>query len=309
MSILSRLIPHRYSITSTSEDPRLGQTIGGLDQLDAADVVIFGIPTDEGILRNGGRTGAAQAPNKIRQQLAKLTPFAGPLHRRQIGDLRIVDLGNVMDDELELMHGIAQEITSKLIAKNKFVIALGGGHDVTYPLVKGFADRYRNVSLINVDAHLDVRPKKNGQHHSGSSFRLLIEEHVIQKMIEFGIHPHAVASNHVYWLNTHASIRYYDEIADARQEFVAAMHKLGGANYISFDVDAIQAGDAPGVSAPAPYGFSGFDAMRMCYEAGKAESVKMIDFVEVSPPHDVDDRTSRLVARMIASTMLGFANR
>jgi formimidoylglutamase len=308
MSILSRLTPYSYSVASTPEDPRLGQLIGGLDRLEEADIVIFGVPTDEGIRINGGRVGAAQAPDRIRQQLAKLTPFAGPSHRRQISDLKIVDLGNVMEDELPLMHDIAQEITSKLVSKNKFVIALGGGHDVTYPLVKGFAERYKNVSLVNVDAHLDVRPKKNGRHHSGSSFRLLLEEHIVQHIIEFGIHPHVIASNHVYWLKPYGNISYYDDIIDARREFVSAMQKLG-ASYVSFDIDAIRASDAPGVSAPAPYGFSSQEAMQMCFEAGKFENVRMIDLVEVSPPHDVDDRTSRLVARMIANAMLGFANR
>lgn len=308
MSILSRLTPYSYSLTSTPEDPRLSQLIGGLNRLDEAEIVILGIPTDEGIQRNGGRVGASQAPNKIREHLAKLTPFAGPTHKRQLSDLRIVDIGNVADDELEVMHEIAQEVVSKLIAQGKFVIALGGGHDVTYPLVKGFADRYKNVSLINVDAHLDVRPKKNGQHHSGSSFRLLLEEHVIQKMIEFGIQPHVIAINHVHWLRPYASIRYFDEIRDARKEFVESMQKIG-ANYVSFDIDAIRASDAPGVSAPAPIGFSALDAMHMAYEAGKHSGVKMVDLVEVSPKHDVDDRTSRLVARMIANVMLGIADR
>jgi formiminoglutamase len=309
MSILSRLIPYNYSIAPSNDDPRLGQLISGIDKLDQADVVIFGVPTDEGIRRNGGRPGALQAPNKIRQHLSKLTPYAGPAYKRQISDLKIVDLGNVMDDELALMHDVAQEVTTKLIAQNKFVIALGGGHDVTYPLVKGFGERYKNVSLVNVDAHLDVRPKKNGQHHSGSSFRLLLEEHVVGKMVQFGIHHHVIAINHVYWLKPYASIRYYEEIKDVRQEFISALKEHGGANYVSFDIDAIRASDAPGVSAPAPYGFSGIEAVRMAYEAGKQQSVKMMDLVEVSPPHDVDDRTSRLVASMIANAMVGFANR
>jgi formiminoglutamase len=309
MSILSRLIPYNYSIAPSNDDPRLGQLISGIDKLDQADVVIFGVPTDEGIRRNGGRPGALQAPNKIRQHLSKLTPYAGPSYRRQVSDLKIVDLGNVMDDELALMHDVAQEVTTKLIAQNKFVIALGGGHDVTYPLVKGFGERYKNVSLVNVDAHLDVRPKKNGQHHSGSSFRLLLEEHVVGKMVQFGIHHHVIAINHVYWLKLYAIIKYYEEIKDVRQEFISALKEHGGANYVSFDIDAIRASDAPGVSAPAPYGFSGIEAVRMAYEAGKQQSVKMMDLVEVSPPHDVDDRTSRLVASMIANAMVGFANR
>lgn len=312
MPILSRLSPYKYSITTSSDDPRLGQLIGGLDRLDAADIVIFGVPTDEGIRRNGGRPGAAEAPDKIREYLAKLTPFAGPSHKKQLSDLRIVDLGNVPGGELEDMHELARAITSALIDKGKFVIALGGGHDVTYPLVKGYSVANPSPSLVNIDAHLDVRPRKEGKHHSGSSFRLLIEEGHIEgsQFTEFGIQPNAIAESHYNWLiSQSASVRFFNDLFNPVKDFASLLASQGEHCYVSFDVDAIHAGAAPGVSAPAPVGLSADDALKMCYAAGSSTKVGMIDFVEVSPKYDVDDRTSRLVARMIAQTMLGFANR
>ncbi|HET6513377.1 MAG TPA: formimidoylglutamase [Candidatus Kapabacteria bacterium] len=312
MTLLSRLTPYRYSITSSPEDPRLGQLIGGLDQLDAADIIIFGIPTDEGIRRNGGRIGASQAPDKIREYLAKLTPFAGPGHKRQLDELRIVDLGNVPTGELEDMHELARTITSELIDRGKFVIALGGGHDVSYPLVKGYALSRPSPSLINIDAHLDVRPKKEGKHHSGSSFRLLIEEGHIEgsQFTEFGIQPHAAAREHYEWLIAQSSqVRFFHELDDASREFSSWLDAQGESCYVTFDIDAIAAADAPGISAPAPTGFTAAQALELCYEAGNSSKVGMIDLVEVSPPHDIDDRTSRLVARMIANVIQGFGDR
>ncbi len=312
MSILTRLIPHQYSIASSNDDPRLGQLIGGLDQLDQADVVIFGVPTDEGILRNGGRIGAARAPDKIRDHLAKLTPFAGPSHNKQLDQIKIVDLGNVPAGELEDMHELARAITSELIEQGKFVIALGGGHDVTYPLVKGYALANPSPSLINIDAHLDVRPRNDGKHHSGSSFRLLIEEgHVEGKnFTEFGIQPNVIAQGHYDWLIAQGSaVKFFGDLSNGSRAFSAWLDAQREHCYVSFDVDAIRSSDAPGVSAPAAIGFTAAEAMGMCFQAGNSSKVGMIDFVEVSPKNDIDDRTSRLVARMIANVMLGVANR
>jgi formiminoglutamase len=312
MNALTHFEPYKYSVTTSSDDPRLGRLISGIDQLGDADIVIIGIPTDEGIRRNGGRVGAAQAPNKIREYLAKLTPFVSPSHEQELSSLRIVDLGNVQGETLETMHVNAVAIVTQLVSSGKFVIALGGGHDITYPLVKGYATSRPSPALINIDAHLDVRSKKEGKHHSGSSFRLLIEEGTIDasNFTEFGIQSYSFAQQHVEWLEEQGGqIHFFEEIEDPFAEFWNTLATGPDNFYVSFDVDAIESSAAPGVSAPSPIGFTAQEAMDICYVAGNSSKVGMIDFVEVSPPHDRDDRTSRLVARMIANAMLGFANR
>lgn len=312
MDVLFYLTPYSHSVTALPEDPRLGQLIAGTDALADADVVIFGVPTDEGIRRNGGRIGASLAPDKIRSYLAKLTPFASPQHKKQLENISIVDLGNVAGKTLEEMHDVAMGLTELLIEEKKFVIALGGGHDITYPLVKGYATARPSPALINIDAHLDVRPLKDGHHHSGSSFRLLIEESHIDGLdfTEFGIQPNVIAREHYEWLMSKRSmVRFFDELSDPIQDFNQWLNTQAENCYVTFDVDAIKSSDAPGVSAPAAIGFSSEQAMAMCFAAGNSSKVGMMDFVEVSPPHDPDDRTSRLVARMTVNAMLGFANR
>src|ERR1700677_5110930 len=137
--------PNYSSINSSPDDTRLAQIIGNESALASADVVIVGIPTDEGIRRNGGRIGASEAPNAIREWLGKLTPYAGPHFNKHLNDLHIVDLGDVPSSDLETMHEAASIIAKEMIAAGKIVIALGGGHDVTYSLVQGFG-RAQHVS-------------------------------------------------------------------------------------------------------------------------------------------------------------------
>src|SRR6185503_8203649 len=151
--------PSKPSAMSNSQDLRLGDLIEAASEenLARADVIFFGVPTDEGIIRNGGRPGAAQAPDEIRKYLAKLTPFNGAF---SAGALTIVDAGNVQGRTLEEIHQHAREFTTTLAAAGKTIVVFGGGHDVTYPLASGFRDgTTEELNLINVDAHLDVRPK------------------------------------------------------------------------------------------------------------------------------------------------------
>jgi formiminoglutamase len=315
------LSPPKYpEVQTASDDPRLAQIISTDPvDLDIADVVIFGIPTDEGIRRNGGRIGAREAPNAIRQYLAKHTPYAGPQFKHHVDNLRIVDIGDVVAGELEAMHDAASNIAKQLIADGKIVIAMGGGHDVTYPLAKGFANANAEFGVINIDAHLDVRPKKNGQHHSGSSFRLLLEEGIVKgrQFAEIGIQSFAVSREHFEWLLQQGSrILMFEDATTAHLpnafeecEFAVTHGDPDFPVYLSFDMDCVRASDAPGVSAPAPIGFLAEEVYELAAAAGLSKSVRMLDIVEVSPPHDVDGKTSRLAARMITAFLAGVANR
>ena len=315
--------PHYPPTNSAPDDPRLAQYIQPASEsiLDDASIVIFGVPTDEGIRRNGGRIGASKAPAAIREWLGKLTTYAGPQFKHHLNDLRIADLGDVTGNDLEAIHEAATTISKELIGLGKIVIALGGGHDITYPSVKGFQQAIgsNDFGLINIDAHLDVRPKKDGQHHSGSSFRLLIEEGIVnpRRFSEIGIQSFVTAQSHFNWLLEQGTrILTFEDATTAHLpnafeecEFATTLGDPEIPIYLSFDMDCVRASDAPGVSAPAPIGFLAEEAYELAAAAGLSKHVRMLDLVEVSPPYDLDGRTSRLAARMIACFLAGVANR
>lgn len=318
---LTHLTPAHYTTTSAEDDPRLGNLIKDSSGLPNADIVIFGVPTNDGIARNGGRIGAAEAPQKIREFLAKLTPFGGAAFKDHLNSLSIVDLGDVSGATLEEMHDRARSLVYELMLLGKSVVALGGGHDVTYPLASGFSLAYRDkqVGLVNIDAHLDVRPKKNGQHHSGSSFRLLLEENIIngQNFCEIGIQSFAAAKSHWDWVVQQGAmvLTFEDTTTDGLTHafesalFHVTKSDLSNPVYLSFDIDSVRSSDAPGCSAPSPFGYLAEEAYELAVAAGLSQSVRMLDIVEMNPRFDQDDRTARLCARMIAGYMIGIANR
>jgi formimidoylglutamase len=299
---------------SNLPDPRIGDIILPYSEknFELADVILIGVPTDEGIKRNGGRIGAAQAPDEIRKQLAKLTPDSS---NGSITKIKITDFGNVTGNSLEEIHSKAKDAVSNFIKEDKIVIALGGGHDITYPLASGFHQGIgtKDFSLVNIDAHLDVREKKNGLHHSGSSFRLLIEENILpgKNFTEFGIQQFSFANSHLQWIKDQsAAVVFHDDLygKHVSLEFGGLLSKELY-TYISFDIDSIRSGDAPGSSAPSPVGFRAEDALHICYHAGLHPTTRMLDIAEVNPLFDLDQRTTKLAARMIASFLLGITCR
>src|SRR5438094_2054025 len=80
-------------------DPRLGETVrSDTGDYESAELVILGCPQDEGVRRNGGRTGAAAAPNAIREQFYKLTTLNIKKRVFDLGDIR---LGATLEDTHE----------------------------------------------------------------------------------------------------------------------------------------------------------------------------------------------------------------
>ncbi len=297
-------------------DPCLGELIRtDCSQVSAGDIIIVGIPTDEGVKRNGGRIGAAQAPDSIRTYLRKLTPIAPFETEITVESLRIFDHGNTTGSSLEDIHSTAKETIRSYTSKGCFVLSLGGGHDITYPAASGVSAAIgKPLGMINIDAHLDVREKKNGLHHSGSSFRLLIEDRVIPpgQFTEFGIQPFAAAKEHINWAKEQGSNIIFFNLLQANQLleiFQELLSSYSSPFYLSFDIDSIRSSDAPGCSAPSPIGFTSEEAMLLCYLAGRHPLLSGFDIVEVNPLFDPDARTARLAARMMGALFAGIASR
>jgi formiminoglutamase len=301
----------------TNSDPRFADIITTFDPNTESlyDVVIFGIPSDEGIRRNGGRIGASHAPNAIRTYLHRLTPYSGT---RSAISLRIADAGDACGSTLEEMDQDAVQKIEHIITTTQTLIILGGGHDITLPGAIGMSSVYSQspFALINIDAHLDVRPKKDGLHHSGSSFRLLIESGIVRgkDLIEFGIQDHSFSAEHLQWVRQQgAEVIFYNDIRQShltvKDQFISVLQHHSSAHYISFDIDAIRSADAPGCSAPSPIGLTADEAVSIASVSGSDPSVKVFDIAEVSPGYDVDGHTCRLAARMAAAFITGVSNR
>src|SRR5258705_1241395 len=149
----SRVNPKLFFSTNDRNDPRLGEIVSREEgDYGAAEIVILGCPQDEGVRRNNGRDGAAAAPDTIREQFYKLTPFNIKK--------RLFDLGNVnVSGSLEEIHERQTAIVKQMLNDGKRLIILGGGNDISYADGRAMAEVFGPEWWIgiNVDSHLDVR--------------------------------------------------------------------------------------------------------------------------------------------------------
>jgi formiminoglutamase len=296
----------------SADDPRLGELLGRkLTAQSPARIALVGFPTDEGVRRNRGRPGAAAAPAEIRRYFARLVPDARAGQAfldlieatRDLGDVPLT--GNLEQDQERLADTIAPAL-----AADTFVIVLGGGHETAYGHFLGYVKAQRPISILNWDAHPDVRELKEGLGHSGSPFRqaLLHPSGLCRGYRVAGLLPQSAAAAHLAFVEERGGRAVWGEDLSA-----GAIGKLydqaEGPTLVTFDIDAVDQAQAPGVSAPAVGGMTSDLWLSAAYRAGLCRQVTSCDLVELNPNYDRDGQTARLAALTIWQVIRGLAAR
>jgi formimidoylglutamase len=275
--------PQRFAATLCTDTP------------ENCAIALLGLPDDTGVQLNGGRVGAAGGPAAFRSALARLGA-ADPAGAPWPG---VFDAGDVIPaGSLAETHQRVTSAVDALIKAGMVPIGIGGGHDLTFPLVRAVARHFSPLSGVYFDAHLDVRETAG----SGMSFRRIVEDCGVRELHLHGFKSHVNAREHHAWFLAHGG----------RIHEASGMPTLPGAAqnlFVSFDLDVIDMAFAPGVSAPNPAGWTSREAEHWVHACGADSRVRCFDLMELCPAHDEGGRTARLAAHLFLSFLAGFASR
>ncbi len=303
------------------DDPRLGSAVefwgGGALELRPGRAALVGFPFDEGVRRNGGRPGAAEAPREVRRWLYRMTPWDAEADV-DLSPNPPLDLGDVRGGGLEEAQQALGEVVGEVLRRGAVPVVLGGGHETAYGHYLGHVAADSLVGVINIDAHLDVRPTLDGLGHSGSPFRQAMEHPSrplpANRYVCLGAQPHCLAREHWRYLSERGgAVRWCSAVRKSLvKHFLrqAARLAAGGCRvYVSIDADVVHAAEVPGVSAPNPLGLSGHDVAACARAAGASPQVAGIDLVEINPRLDPDGRSARWAALTVWHFLIGLAMR
>lgn len=299
------VIPTRETAT---DDPRLGRWLKANELTNNTRVALVGFPSDEGVRRNGGRPGAAGGPASLRTALYAMTPDA----RQPEAFIELmeatVDLGDVpVTGDLEADQAALGQIVGELLGRGVVPVVLGGGHETAYGHFLGYVENRQPVGVLNWDAHADVRPLVDGQGHSGSPFRQMLDHPsgLCERYAVAGLHPWRVSAAHVETVRKRGEAVFADELTtDRGRQLVADLNRP---TLVTFDLDALA--DAPGVSAPGIGGLETEVWLAAAEACGRSECVRSIDIVELNPTVDTDGRTATLAALTVWHVLVGLASR
>ncbi|MHC5065589.1 MAG: arginase family protein, partial [Planctomycetota bacterium] len=209
-------------------------------------VKLLGFPWDE---MSSYLRGPAEAPARIRQVMASgssnLCSEDG-LDLSENPDFEV--LGDMPLEEGEQAVAQIEATVREFLGRGHRVLSLGGDHAVTYPILRAYGHKYRELSILHFDAHPDLYEEFEGNRLSHACpFARIMEEGLAQRLVQVGIRT----------INEHqrAQIeRYGVEVHEARQVERGMRIEFSGPVYLSFDLDGIDPSEAPGVSHHEPGG-------------------------------------------------------
>jgi agmatinase len=265
---------------------------------DAA-ICIAGVPLDIGTTN---RSGARFGPAAVRQASRMLVDGAHPVHWMTPAEAPVSDIGN-FDIALGDIPA-SLRLIERQAAGLQHLVAIGGEHGITLPLLRALSKRHGPVALVHFDAHVDTWPDNFGQAFAhGSVFYHAIEEGLVEprRMIQIGIRSPVERTVHDWTLAKGVTIVSAQDLHETGCPAVAQrVREIVGTGpcYLTFDIDALDPAFAPGTGTPEVGGLASWQAQAILRRLGDLNFVGM-DLVEVAPAYDSAEITALAGATIV----------
>jgi len=177
---------------------------------------------------------------------------------------------------------------------DKFLISLGGEHSITPELIKPFLKKYPDLSVLQIDAHTDMRDEWEGSRDSHACAMRRTQELGIKNIVQVGIRNTAkeeqqfLVKENIFWGDKFD----IDEV----------LARLSDHVYLTFDVDGLDVSIMPATGTPEPGGISYQQALDLMRAVCQNKNVVAADFVELAPIQGMqayDFLVAKLVYKLI----------
>ena len=260
-------------------------------------LALIGIRYDE---NSSFTKGAADAPPQIR---AALRSEAWNLTSEDGTDLSddstFFDAGDIEPVAGSEMFALIENSIHTLIADGLSPISLGGDHSITYPIVRAFARKFNNLSVLHFDAHPDLYDSYQGNRNSHASpFARIMEQKLVKRLVQVGIRTFTAHQREQVRKFGVESIEMRHLRNDLKLEFDSPV-------YISFDVDALDPAFAPGVSHREPGGLSTRQAIELIQQLkGQVVGADIVEFNPRMDPLHITGTVCAKILKEIAARMI-----
>ncbi len=303
------------------EDKQFNQPLGGNDMprfggdgtmmrlplqrsAEGLDVCFVGVPMDIG---TSNRAGTRHGPRAIRAESCMIRPYSMATGAAPFDRMQVADIGDVAINTFDLKKTI-DIITTQykdILSHDVVPLTLGGDHTLTYPVLRAIADKHGPVALVHVDAHADTNEEMFGEKIAhGTPFRRAVEDKLLinNKVFQIGLRGTGYAPEDFSWGSDQgftvipAEECWHKSLAPLMSEI---RDKIGSTPvYLSFDIDSLDPGFAPGTGTVEMGGLTNIQALEIVRGCAGFNLVGC-DLVEVSPPYDPTGNTAMIGANLL----------
>jgi agmatinase len=268
-------LPFEYERVTLGE---FGGTTPTTSDFDSARVVILPVPLDRTTSYvPGTRTGPHEI--LVASSHMELWDEETQTDVHSIGICTLPEMEFPFAGMDEVMAEI-RRVTAEVVNRGKFPVVLGGEHSITPPVVAAVAAKHKGLSVLQIDAHADLRDSFMGTPHNHACAMRRTLEHA--PVTQVGIR--SLSSEEAADIPSLKTKVFYD--FNMRQDpawMDRVVDSLGDTVYITIDVDGFDPAIMPATGTPEPGGLSWREGLALLRRVIEGRTVVGCDIVELSP--------------------------
>jgi len=255
-----------------------GGTLPKTRAFDDARVVVLPVPVERTTTYVGG---TRNGPREILQASSHMELWDEELGTdvHGVGIFTLPEM-ELPFGELEPLMAEIRRVATELLSRDKFLVTLGGEHSITPPVVAAAAARYPGMSVLQIDAHADLRDCYMGTPHNHACAMRRSLEHA--PVTQVGIR--SMSTEEAQAAPTLNTTIFYDVSMRRDPAWIdRVVDTLSDEVYVTIDVDGLDPAIMPATGTPEPGGLSWYETLALLRATIERRTVIACDVVELSP--------------------------
>lgn len=277
---------------------------GGIDEdefssFDSARVLIWPV-SYEGTVSYGTGTGEGAMAIVDASRNMELYEEETDAEVYQIG-IHTLDRFHSRSDPEDMMSGLYDEAKS-LVDTGKFVCMIGGEHSVSAPVIKAHAEKYHDLSVLQIDAHADLRDTYDGTPHSHASIMARVVKDLRIPSVQVGIRSISADEARLIETGIPTKIFWARDIVGKTDWIEKAVDGLTDNVYLTIDIDGLDPSLVPTTGTPEPGGLGWYETLTLIRTLAEKKNIVGMDLVEYSYNENYDS-PAFLCAKLIYKSL------
>ena len=264
--------------------------------LEKAHYCVIPVPFD-GTASYG--KGTAKGPDRIFAAAKHVELFDEKL-KTNLDFNAVHTMRPVQDKNARDIVALVRERTVQVLSLGKTPVLVGGEHSVSEGAILACKERYNDLAVLHLDAHLDLRHELDGEEHSHATVMRRVHEYGI-RLVSAGVR--SICDEEYEFITKHTiPVFWAEELLNGKKNTNDVLRCLKGNVYISVDADVFDASLMPATGTPEPGGLFWQHVLPLVIETMRTKKVIGFDLTELAPIHGLrscDYTAAKLLLKMI----------
>jgi agmatinase len=287
-----------------SESANLPMNFGGIAEeefssFDSSRVIVFPVSYEGTVSYGTGTGGGAMAIVEASRNME--------LYEEET-DAEVYKIGIHTLEEFapretpEAMMNALYERTKELLGEDKFLCLLGAEHSVSAPVIRAHAEQFHNLSVLQIDAHADLRDEYDGTPHSHASIMARVVKDLRIPSVQVGIR--SISSDEARALDAGIPTKIFwaKDIVGRTDWINEAVNSLTENVYLTIDIDGLDPSLVPTTGTPEPGGLGWYETLTLIRKLAEKRRIVGMDLVEFSKTEN-SDAPAFLCAKLVYKSL------